>query len=615
MNWPVMKKYGTDIRKLPHAIMTFSCFFLSSVMPLTSFSQIPDRQLKTTLNEDLAEELWLVTDRDIYISGENLYFKVFCLDSQTGIPSFVSKVAYVSLLDHTASPVAQAKVWLEGASGSGSFIIPDSLTTGHYLISTCTHWMRNFSPGLFAGKMISVINPVRYKTPPENNQVSKLQATGESKNPDMKMPENSYPGKAEIIAKTEKKVFLPRERVSVSISTTDANGNPVKCDLVMSVVKAFTCDSTGHDFSCAMAIKPVSHKSDYSGLPVPEDSLFMPEPEGHLVSGTVYSSVTGEPVPNTDMVLSFVSKNALCKFDRTNKKGVFCFIVHESGKQEIVIQPFDQKADEFYVELNNPFPEVFAGYEPVDYVIDTAMLKEISDAIISMQVQTLYSPFIKTSSGVSRKVYVPDFYGAPAYEVHLEEFIRLSSLKEVIKELIPVAFTETRDGKTGLTLISSSPDEPYLINPFIMVDGVPVSDFEAVLNISPAEIEMIRVLNCRYYVSDISLGGIVDFKTVAGKLRSTNISVPGFRQEFDAPMSGSDFYSPQYLTEEEKLSRIPDFRNTLSWDPNIRTDSEGNAASEFYTSDEPGQYLISITGFTAEGLHVSGSVVISVLQP
>ncbi len=44
-----------------------------------------------------------------------------------------------------------------------------------------------------------------------------------------------------------------------------------------------------------------------------------------------------------------------------------------------------------------------------------------------------------------------------------------------------------------------------------------------------------------------------------------------------------EFYSPKYGTEFDYL--YPDNRSTLYWAPVIETDSLGNAAVEFYSSD------------------------------
>jgi hypothetical protein len=50
-----------------------------------------------------------------------------------------------------------------------------------------------------------------------------------------------------------------------------------------------------------------------------------------------------------------------------------------------------------------------------------------------------------------------------------------------------------------------------------------------------------------------------------------------------------------------KKSRIPDFRNTLYWNPSIKPDHDGKASVEFWSSDNKADYLINIQGITQDG--------------
>ena len=127
----------------------------------SSFSQSAEEISAITGKGRYSEELYVRTDRDIYIVGESVYLKVFCFSNLTHNTSGISNVAYVSLLDRSNNPVLQVKIRINGLSGSGYFTLPDSLSTGNYYIATCTHWMRNFSPELYSYKNISVINPFR----------------------------------------------------------------------------------------------------------------------------------------------------------------------------------------------------------------------------------------------------------------------------------------------------------------------------------------------------------------------------------------------------------------------------------------------------------------------
>jgi len=105
------------------------------------------------------EELYIGTDRDIYITGEHVWVKVFKMDGLSHSPSDISKIIYLELLDKNNFPVRQLKVKTDIYSGSSGFILPDNISTGNYLIRAYTSWMQNSSADQFSYKTISVINP------------------------------------------------------------------------------------------------------------------------------------------------------------------------------------------------------------------------------------------------------------------------------------------------------------------------------------------------------------------------------------------------------------------------------------------------------------------------
>jgi hypothetical protein len=60
------------------------------------------------------------------------------------------------------------------------------------------------------------------------------------------------------------------------------------------------------------------------------------------------------------------------------------------------------------------------------------------------------------------------------------------------------------------------------------------------------------------------------------------------------------FYTPDYNLPEESEKKA-DYRNTIYWNPVVRTDSTGVAISEFYNSDETGNMKIVVEGVTSDG--------------
>lgn len=778
-----MKYPGHHIVNLPvSGFFTWIIMAMSLCSLRTSCQTAPEGIIQYD-NDKFNEELYVQTDRDLYISGETVYLKVFCLNRLTHKPSYVSKVVYVSFLDNLNNPVVQVKLGINGYTASGLIELPDTTPSGNYMISSCTHWMQNFSPNLFSYRTISVINPFEnpekagipimepspdtvifypeggafvsgtenrvgfmsldkrgypvrmrgvvndgkknlfevesdnsgyglFSVIPESGGTLYLVPEGDvrprrkfqlppasdsdvsfsilfhgdddsvwirllkgpvfdssgrrfyiiadplstspfitevkpDKEPEFHILKKSLPAglstvrltddrhrvlaerliynmppEARISVKAEKTQYLTREKVKLNISVTDPDGNPAESFIMASVVKSFTEERSQNDLGNFVQLPgyaSVNHGpespdintqlifyKDYEDIVRSNDTDagfrgYLPEMEGHIIRGYIKSTVTGEPIQNEHIVCAFVGSPAICRFTRSDTNGYFQFIVSEPGRREIVIQPVRQDLTDHYIDLVNPFPELTNEYKAAPLFIDTSRLAGINNAVIAKQVQSLYKPFQTRPERILRTTAAHSFYGEPDEEILLSTYIELTSLREVIKELVPDLTTFARKDKFYFNLIYRHPEQSGSTNPFVLVDGVPVYDHDAVLKIKPQEIELIRVLYSRYFIKDLVLEGIIDFTTKEGSLKVPEFDRPVFRQEFESLQGPGFFSSPDYSSATAKASRVPDFRNTLYWNPDIITDNNGAAAVEFYTSDEPGTYHIIVEGFTTGG--------------
>ena len=70
-------------------------------------------------------------------------------------------------------------------------------------------------------------------------------------------------------------------------------------------------------------------------------------------------------------------------------------------------------------------------------------------------------------------------------------------------------------------------------------------------------------------------------------------------------------YFKQVYAEDDKFNRIPDFRSQLLWEPNFNLNKNEDTIF-FFTSDNNGDYEISLEGFTNDGQPVSLREIISV---
>jgi hypothetical protein len=119
-------------------------------------SQVEQEALN--LFSDLPTESFnLETDRNIYFTGENLWFKIDRQGLNSQIP--ISNVINLELLDSDLNPVVQKKYNISKQFVHGSFIVPHGLICGNYYLRVFTQYQRNFPAKGFTSKIISIYNP------------------------------------------------------------------------------------------------------------------------------------------------------------------------------------------------------------------------------------------------------------------------------------------------------------------------------------------------------------------------------------------------------------------------------------------------------------------------
>jgi hypothetical protein len=602
-----LKKYYDLIGRIPKLNMRI-LFLLTFLFSRQSYSQ---QLIDKTSDSDIRnfkEEIFVRTDRDIYISGEEVWFKAYTLNGLANTQDDISKVVYLELLDKNNFPLRQVKVKIEKSSGSASFILPDNISSGNYLIRAYTNWMKNFSTDEFFYRTISVINPFEsidhLKIPPDNKSSDSVNAIAGAQ-----QQGSIYDIEGNQIIKRfsagdnkkvinykitlDKPVYGSRERIRMEISASDMAGNPVETSLSVSVAKSGVVNSPG----VSSFYRTGSADSRIHRVDGPEN---LAELEGHIISGYLRLKTTDEPLKNTDISLSFVGKTARCQFSKTDDKGAFNFVVKESGLNEIVIQPLSPDISGYYIELNQPFSSIFSKFKPAEFYLDSSRLDQINKVIIGMQVNNIYEPFRQTRSGESTTV-IPDFYGKPESTIIMADYIELTSLKEVVKELLPNVYTLKQNGKHDFKLINKFRGQPFENKPLVLVDGVPVYDFEKVLSINSKEIEKAEIINTRYFISGNVFDGIVSFITKKANLGVMEFDNSIFRQAYEGCQVQNSFYSPDYSAAATKDKHIPDFRNTLYWKPDLQTGKDGKGEIEFFTSDESSDYEIVVEGISPDG--------------
>jgi hypothetical protein len=194
----------------------------------------------------------------------------------------------------------------------------------------------------------------------------------------------------------------------------------------------------------------------------------------------------------------------------------------------------------------------------------------------------------------------------------MADYINLPTMEEVFFELLPHVFLKRKKSQYEISIADRIENKPYFLSPCLLIDGVIIKDPLIIANLDPEIVEKIDVVREKHLVGKYYFFGIINIITKSGDFSCVPLSDYMTRLSYRVIDPVYSFFSPDYSSVEMRNNRIPDFRNTLYWNPSVRPDKEGKVRMEFWTSDFVSDYEINIQGITSEGKLISSKKLIKV---
>ncbi len=537
--------------------------------------------------DEPAEAMILQIDRGKYIAGENIWFSIFNLDTESEKLSGNSIIAYVELLNPWNNPVVQHRFRIEGGRGDGNLAIPDTVSSGTYIVRAYTNHMKNFLPLDCFMHEIEIYNPFR------------------SKDLRMKMTsrDTSFPGPL---------AFLDKDMTTVNVTSDTVYGTRQKVTLTLGITNNNSSKPGISDLSIAIApaeASGINHWPEYQIATERQPGRYAFEVDGHYLYGNVRYRDRTISDSSDFLFMSVQGKVAEFRYARIDSAGRFSFVLPvDSKSRNLILQP-EHATRNMILEIEPSFPGIYPDSKAVREIIPDSLLEIFSGLSFNYQASRIYGTKLKedieeTDNSLTKR---RRFYGIPEMEVRLDDYIKLPTMQEVFFELVPgIIIRERRPGydlKITNPLTGKFYDEP----PLVMIDGVIINDLKALVDLDPETVERIEVVKTPYLTGDMVLHGIVNVITRSGDF--SRVTMPDYAvilpyRVIDKP---AVFISPDYSDDQARLSRKPDLRNTLYWNPSVKTNSNGIAEITFWTSDLPGTYRINILGIVSDGSKIEAS--------
>ncbi|MGE0088026.1 MAG: hypothetical protein AB7S50_00965 [Bacteroidales bacterium] len=326
---------------------------------------------------------------------------------------------------------------------------------------------------------------------------------------------------------------------------------------------------------------------------------YFPETRGLTISGILQNKKTKAPVSDHDVYLSVLYNNPQLHIYKTNANGEFVFSLNQlTGINDVFISPITDVTDDYEVLVKSSFSNEYPDLKNTPSIFSLADKKAIEDLYINYQLQQNFCSIGEIHE--KNRVKSSQFNINESKSVYkMKDYIQFESFEEIFIEIV----TEAKINKSGGQLSFDVYDKNSNIlpgNPLVLVDYLPVFDFNKLLTMHVSQIEKVEVIGNTYILGPNIINGIILITTNSENFAEIDFPKSSIFMEYQTLESDVD-YSDLLKSCATLSENLPDFRTTLYWNPKLIINNENNSIN-FTTSDSKGIYEIIIKGISPNGL-------------
>ena len=563
-----------------------------------------DLPASVSLVGNAGEKVFVHTDRNVYIAGENVFLKIYIINESSTGSSEASGIVYLVLRNKNNDPVTKIRFQARGGTAYGSIILPDTLSTGPYQIVTYTNRMRISGEASFFGKEIIVAN--RFDR--ELAAIDELYDTVTVQNNN-----NTTDGVGSISLAVipDKMEYDKREKVNLLLKIP-VNESGIMANLSISVSEYVPGMDNGPSICSYLS----STSSDSLSL---IDSgrqryRFLPETAGEILQGRVIDADSGAGVANENVYLSAVDTVVNFQYCRTDTNGLFRFLLNEyyKGKDLFLSARENPAIKNLKIEPEDKF-KLGSTYKPLNFG-GNPFLKDYlhnSQDIVTVQkiYRNTYSAEAKKQNNV--RISTPALYHKPSYSVVPDEFVPLNDFVDMAREILPPQLRLRKQNENYHSYMADESLGMYLTQePAIFLDGVLIDNIDQIIHFGTEKVNKVDLVCARYSYGELVLPGILAVFSKNYEIENLRPFSSTIRLRLDDYQPYSVFTPPEYI--DGNYEYHPDFRQLLYWNPEIVISEDSESVPTFYASDHSGVFIIRVEGISSEGFPVCATARIRV---
>jgi hypothetical protein len=331
---------------------------------------------------------------------------------------------------------------------------------------------------------------------------------------------------------------------------------------------------------------------------------FIPDIRDVSITGIVKNKNTGQPMADLRVYASVLHENFQLHSTKTSTDGRFIFSLPQlEGKQDLFLCTETDSLEGAEILLNNDFSTQFIQLQETPLYFDTADRQLLESLLLNHQVSKAFG--FSDNMILIPVEPIPSWFGTKMKTIVLSDYIALISIQEVFNEIVTYTRLRERNGQYQLVVYDDQSQLTY-DDPLILLDGIPITDAGLLLNLHPAQIDRIEVMNRTYILGDLTIRGLVSIRTKTDNFGGIDLPDEVVFVNYQTRSLPAKF-TPVGRNEIETFNgSVPWFRTLLfyNW-------INGNAIeplfNEFFTSDHQSQYQVILSGQTRSGQKIRGS--------
>lgn len=522
------------------------------------------------------ERIFVSTDRNVYIAGDAVWCSLSCLD-ENGRFSNESAVSYLELVSMDGT-VCTAKIGLLAGRGAGSFRIPVTAPSGTYRLVayTAVNAAEDGTPWLAGSRLLTVFNSTSAVRVEDGVEI-----LDEKTYEDRKAPERAPEGSLELSTR------IRQPRNASGVVTLHNAGSAASLSL-----------SVYHEDGLLPAAQENTPSSFLRSIPgsirLARDVSV--ENDGEIISTRIRGTLIKDEDDISVATLSAAGSPTDLYIGRSEGDDrIHFYSSNIYGDREIVCEVSQLDRKEGFIDFENPFILPGAGSLP-KLLLSSAQRSDLTARKASLRSEKALRIDTLTTFMSHREDLL--LSSVAMRRIHLDDYTRFPSVKEIIVEIIPDLHLRTIRGRNVLQLTISDAlrrRHDRTDNILVMMDGVVLRDLDLLLNFDAMLIEDIDIYNEPFVCGKIPFHGLVNFITKNNYVTAlhfpSNVRVVDF-QGVAYPVA---YYGAVPPGEGQ------DLRQLLYWNPVLRLDAGADSRVEIHTPGYAGRFKVVAEGFTEDG--------------